>query len=123
MGLFGKKKENTGTEVKKEKQLSDRELMEKRYKEEKSRVIAEVEQLTPGQTLIYQLPEFYWSGFAAFVMAELNPEYPKKGKKYLFTVDRIEDGKPAGKKGRYFEGNDGKGYADAVVERQAKRYS
>jgi hypothetical protein len=119
MGLFGKKAE---TKEPKEKKPSEREIMEQQMKEDKSRVIAEVGTLAPGQTLIYQLPEFYWTGFAAFIKAELNPEYPKKVKKFLFFTDGIKDGKPDGRKSRYFEGNDGKGYADAVVERYAKRY-
>jgi hypothetical protein len=133
MGLFGKKKEtNTETkpeqkpeqqpEQKKVKPLSEREIIQKRYDEAVSRVTAELEQLPPGQALIYKLPELYWVGFTAFIIAEVNPEYPQKGKKYLMTLDNIVDGKPAGKKRRYFEANIAKEYAESVVTRTGERF-
>jgi hypothetical protein len=123
---FSKKKEAIKTEAKKNepkvKQLSESDILRKRTSEEINRITGELEQLAPGQTLIYQLPELYWSGFTAFIIAELNQEYPKKGKKYLAFVDGIKDSKPAGNKRRYFESNNAKTYAEAVAERQGKRY-
>ena len=64
----------------------------------RERIIEEVENLAPGETLTYKLPEFYHSGFAAFLSIELNPSYPEKGKKYHLITDKIADGKPAGQK-------------------------
>jgi hypothetical protein len=83
--MFGKKKEE------KVKEPSRRDILA-------ARIAGEVEQLQPGQMLAYRLPEFFWGGYAAFFMAELNPTYPQKGKKYVACIDQINDGKPAGKK-------------------------
>ncbi len=85
--MFGRKKENQ-TKV---KEPSPREIFVQR-------LVGEIESLAPGQVLTYQLPEFYWTGFAAFLIVEPNPTYPEKGKKYLMCTDKIADGKPAGRK-------------------------
>ena len=91
-------------------------------KEEINRVVGEMEQLTPGQTLIYKLPEFYWSGLGAFLIAELNPLYPQKGRKYIMSRDDIADGKPAGKKARVFESNKPSDFGEWVARRQGERF-
>jgi hypothetical protein len=83
--VFGKKKEPEA------KQPTAREILA-------ARISDEIEQLQPGQILTYKLPEFYWGGYAAFFMAELNPLHPKKGKKYNACIDQIANGKIAGKK-------------------------
>ena len=114
--MFGKKNEP------KVKEPSPREIAEKRIKEDVNRITIEVEQLAPGQTLIYKLPEFYWSGFAAFLMAELNPVYPQKGRKYIMSTDRIADGKPAGQKTRVWESNKSRAFAEWVAERNGVRF-
>jgi hypothetical protein len=127
MGWFGKNKE-TMTEQKPEeqmkKQLSEKEKrtsIQKVFDENCSQVVAEMEQLASGQMLTYKLPELYWSNFAAFIIAELNPEYPKKGKKYNMFLDGIADGKPEGKKRRYYESNKPEEYAESVITRQGER--
>lgn len=108
--MFGKKKEP------KTKELSLREVAS-------NRITSEVEQLAPGQALIYKLPELYWSGFAAFLMVKLNPSYPQAGKKYILYTDGIVDGKPTGKKGFSFQSNKPKDYADWVAERSGERFT
>lgn len=108
--MFGKKKEP------KVKEPSQKEIL-------MTRISDEVEQLASGQALIYRLPEFYWNGFAAFLMAELNPSYPEKGKKYILSKDKIEDGKPAGAKTRAFESDKPRDFADWVVSRNGERFS
>lgn len=84
--MFGKKKDNQ-TKV---KEPSPREILQ-------AKITAEIESLTAGQTLIYQIPEIYHAS-ARFHMVELNPTFPQKGKKYLMYTDGIADGKPAGNK-------------------------
>ena len=105
-------------EEKKVKQPSIREM----EKEEINRIAGEMEQLTPGQTLIYKLPEFYWSGLGAFLIAELNTLYPQKGRKYIMSRDDIADGKPAGKKARMFESNKPTDFGELVSRRQGERF-
>ena len=113
---MGEKKEE------KVKRLSERDIEANRIKEDTDRIIGEMEQLAPGQTLIYRLPEFYWSGFAAFLIAELNPSYPQKGRKFILSTDKIADGKPTGKKMRSFESNKPKDFAEWVSQRHGERY-
>jgi hypothetical protein len=86
--MFGKKKEEGKGKV---KEPTRRELLV-------GRIASEVEQLTPGQSLIYKLPKFYWGAFGAFLIAELNPTYPQEGKKYCIYTDKIADDKPTDKK-------------------------
>jgi len=89
-----------------------------------NRIVGEVEQLAPGQSLIYKLPEFYWSRFAAFLIVELNPSHPERGKKYIMSTDKIADGKPAGEKNRVRDTNKPRDYADWVADKQnAERFS
>ncbi len=87
------------------------------------RIASEVEQLAPGQSLIYKLPEFYWSGFAAFLVAEPNPTYPQKGKKYCMHTDRIVDGKPAGKIGYTWQSDKPNQVAEWMADRDGFRGS
>jgi len=100
------------------------ESQDERSKKEmkKNRIISEVEQLAAGQSLIYKLPEFYWSGFGAFLIAELNPTHPEKGKKYILSSDKIADGKPAGAKNRARDTDKPKDYADWVLQFNGERF-
>jgi len=54
----------------------------------------EIERLSAGQVLRYQLPEVYGGDFAVI---QANPDYPQKGKRYRLGSERMVDGKPAGK--------------------------
>ncbi len=58
-------------------------------------VLQELEQLAPGQELKHRI-QTRFSDYIAFV--EFNPGYPKKGKKYLLSVQDLENGKPVGQK-------------------------
>lgn len=107
--MFGRKKEP------KVKEPSPREIL-------MNQIADEVQKLAPGQSLIYKLPELYWSGFAAFLIAELNPSYPKKGRKYIMYTDKIVDGKPAGRRGSGWQTNNPRDYADWVVSRDGERF-
>ena len=102
--MFGKKKE---PEV---KEPSKRDILT-------AHIAGEIEQLAQGQTLVYKLPEFYWGGYAAFFMAEINPSYPQKGKKYCACIDQITDGKPAGKKTIAWQTDKPREIADWIAER------
>ncbi len=103
--MFGKKKTKE-----KPKEVTHREQLT-------ARIASEVEQLTPGQSLIYKLPEFYHDGFAAFLIAEPNPTYPQKGKKYCIFTDRIADGKPAGKRASMGQQDKSRGIAEWIADR------
>jgi hypothetical protein len=105
--MFGKKKDNQP----KEPPLG--EIL-------KNKIAEEIEALTPGQTLIYQLPEFYT--FARFFMVSVNPEFPQKGKKYLSWADKIVDGKPAGMKMILCGSNKALDAAKPIAERDSEQY-
>lgn len=91
--MFGKKKESD------KKEQDPREII-------KNRIVEELQQLEPGQHLVYKKPEFFRTGgFGEFAVAELNPLYPEKGKKYLFYNDNIANGKLAGQTGPKFQNN------------------
>jgi hypothetical protein len=108
--MFGKKK------IEQSKITSERDLIRAAIKKE-------VENLVPGQTLIYRLPEFYWNDFAAFLMVEINPTFPQKGKKYSMSRDGIVNGQPAGKKQYSGNTNNPNDYVDWVQRREGQRYN
>ncbi len=91
--MFGKKKDNQP----KVKVLTPREILT-------DKIEAEIESLTAGQALIYQLPKVY-NAASCFQMVELNPTFPEKGKKYLMYTDGIVDDRPAGKKKLLMDSN------------------
>jgi hypothetical protein len=101
--MFGKKKE---PEV---KAPTAREILA-------TRIIGELEQMTQVQSLIYKLPQEFWNAFGAFLIVELNPTYPQKGKKFCTYVDNIEDGKPAGKRRDLGQNNKPKDVADWIAQ-------
>ncbi len=107
--MFGKKKQ----EETKEKVLSPRQLLE-------NKIIAEVEGMAPGAPIIYELPEFYI--YARYLIVELNPDFPGKGKKYLMWADKMVDGKPEGKRMTQGSTNNPKAIADWIAQRDTDQY-
>lgn len=112
--MFGRKKEEGKVKI---KEPSPTEL-------KKRRIAEEIEKLSPRQTLIYRLPELYWSSFAGFFIVEANPDYPQKGKRFLMSTDMaVEGGKPAGKKRHLWESDKPQQVADWVGDRDGDLYS
>jgi hypothetical protein len=83
-------------------------------------MINQIEQIGPGQSLTYQLAAYLMDRFA---IAELNPEYTGKGRKYIVSSDRMGDGKPAAKKGRIRDSNKAKDIASWVLEKNGVLFS
>ena len=81
---------------------------------------SQIEQLGPGQSLSYKLPEAYGGDF---VIVELNPQYPGKGKKYVVSTDEMVEGKPAGKKFRIFDSDKPTDIGGWIVKRDGKLFS
>jgi hypothetical protein len=118
--MFWKKREKQPNQPKEEQLMqpkvkppSPREILVKKITEE-------VENLTEGQAVIYQIPEFYT--FARFLGVELNPTFPQKGKKYLMFLEKITDGKAAGKRIYMNRTNKASEYADWVADRDKEMY-
>jgi hypothetical protein len=107
--MFWKKKDNQP----KVKEPTPYEILVKKIAEE-------VETLTKGQAIIYQIPEFY--SFARFLGVELNPTYPQKGKKYLMFTDQMADGKPTGKRSYADSTNKATEFGQYVAERDGDKY-
>ena len=108
--MFWKKKQTEAkakeAKPQKAKKLSPKEIM-----------INQIEQLGPGQNLTYRLAEFLWEGFGGFIVVELNPQYPQKGRRYIVSTDKIVDGKPAGQKTRLWDSNKPKDVASWILEK------
>lgn len=81
----------------------------------------EIQRLAVGEILIYKLPEMYRE-WAAFLIVELNPAYPGKGKKYVMNTDKIVDGKPAGQRGNTWQSDKVKDIADWIAQRHGERF-
>jgi len=86
----------------------------------KAIIVSKVEQLDPGESVSYRLAEVYGGGLA---VVELNPQYPENGKKYFLSLEQIVDGKPEGKRGRFWNSNRPKDLAGWILERGGELYS
>ena len=86
----------------------------------KDTIAGQIEQLVTGQTLSYFTTG--WSGDYLIVF-ELNPRHPKKGKKYLVSIEELADGKPSGK--RQFVGDSNKPHdmAGWIINRKGELFS
>ena len=112
--MFGRNKEK---KEKKEKQLHPSEVM-------RNLAANQIEQLAPGRSLVYKLPEFYWSGFGAFLIIDANPDYPQKGRRYIMSTDKAtDDGKPAGRKYHEWDSNKVIDVAAWIANRDGELYS
>lgn len=106
------------------KEESNKKLSAKEIKEQNTkRIISEVEQLTPGQVLIYKVPEYLGIMGSVFLAIEFNPSFPGKGKKYTLSTDKLVDAKPSGQRARFIESNKPAEYASWVIDRVGERYS
>jgi hypothetical protein len=114
--MLWKKKGN----LTKEKLPNHQEVLRNKRETLKKQIIEEVESLTNGQTIIYQLSEFY--SFARFLGVELNPAFPQKGKKYRMFSDEMAGGMPAGKKSYMDSTNNASGFAEWVADKDSDQY-
>lgn len=54
-----------------------------------------IEQLIPGQTLRFKIPDT-WGG--SFIAVELNPQYNEGGRKYILSIENAVNGMPGDKR-------------------------
>lgn len=81
-----------------------------------------IETMEPGERLTYQLGKVYWSGLGGFAIIERNSEYPRRGKKFLISTDRILDGKPSGRPSRLWTSNKAREVALWVLDKAGMPY-
>ena len=111
--MFWKRKE--GKEGTKAAKLSPNEILANQIDQ----------QLTPGQTLRFKIkiPETSELGprkfEAGFINVELNPQYPQKGKKYVFSAENMVNGMPGGKRTIMYETDKSIELATSVLDRNA----
>ena len=106
---------------KKKDQKSQETAQQEKQVPAKDRVIAEVEQLVPGQAVIYKLPEKHRE-FASFFIIRMNPAYPGKGKKYIISLDKNQDRKPAGQESVLLETDKPAHFKSLVIDRSAEPF-
>ena len=93
----------------KEKKLSPSDIL-----------VKQIEQLGPEQSISYRLPETFGGGL---VVVELNPQYPKKGRKYILNTEKIVDGKPAGRRSHLWDSNKTGDIARWILDRMGEPFS
>jgi len=75
--------------------------------------------LEPGGEVVFKLGEIYLKPFVAIVG---NAEYPTRGKRFnVFQDTKDSDGKPAGKRAKFWDTNNAAEIADWIVSREGKR--
>jgi len=111
--MFWKKKQTEAkakeAKPQKAKKLSPKEIM-----------INQIEQLGPGQSVSYRLPETYGGGLA---VVELNSQYPTKGRMYILSTEKIVGGKPARQRSRLWDSNKAKDMAGWIIDRGGELFS
>jgi hypothetical protein len=120
--MFWKKTAPVPPEAKPTKEKAKPQKSEKKEKKlsPKDIVAGRIEQLGPGQSISYQLSEFYGGDLA---IVELNPDYPRKGQKYILSTQKMVDGKPMEKISCFWESNKPQDLAGWIVDRYDKLFS
>ena len=80
---------------------------------------SQIEQLVPGQTLRYRIPET-WGG--NFITVELNPQYPQKGRKYILSIENAVHGMPSGKKTIMYDSDNPIEIATSILDRNGELF-
>lgn len=112
--MFGKKKE-TGVKPQEAKTEGQQPVKAKKLSP-KDEIIQNIEQLHPGESLIYQLHEMWGAEVKDDVaIIEVNPQHPLKGMKYRVNFDKLVDGKLAGTRTFFSESNKPKDLASWVL--------
>ncbi len=78
-----------------------------------------IEQLIPGQTLRYKIPET-WGG--NFITVELNPQYPQKGRKYILSIEKMANGLPGGEKTIMYDSDKSIDLAASIKDRNGELF-
>jgi len=82
-------------------------------------LVSQIEQLVPGQTLRYRIPET-WGG--NFITVELNPQYPQKGRKYILSIENAAHGMPGGKKTIMYDSDNPKELVTSILDRNGELF-
>jgi len=90
---------------------------------EKKKTIERMQGLTPGKSLIYRLPEIYHGGIGAFAVIDVNPDFPKKGRHFIISADKAENGTPRGQKIRHWDTNNPKQIIDWLKDKNATPFN
>ncbi|MDD5127543.1 MAG: hypothetical protein PHR43_05565 [Dehalococcoidales bacterium] len=78
-----------------------------------------IEALASDGAISYALPDTFGGGLA---VVHLNPDYPNKGKKFVMSLESLENGKPSGKRRYLWDSNKAKDLADWVMDRLGKPF-
>ena len=82
-------------------------------------VAQQIATLQPGEEVTFKLGEMYVKPFVAIVR---NVDYPTQGKQFtVFQDSKDSDGKPAGKRGKFWDTNKAAEIADWIVSREGGR--
>ncbi len=98
---------------------SNKTSVAKPHKLTPSEVLAgKIEQLTAGKNLRYKITEPEAWG-CNFITVELNSQYPERGKKYLFSREKMANGLPDGNKCSIYDSDNALEIANSIIERKA----
>jgi hypothetical protein len=82
-------------------------------------IMSHIEQLSPGKSLSYWLPEVYGDQLA---VVEFNTMYPWRGRKYILSMQALVECKPNGEKTLVLESNEAKDIAAWVSRSRGVPY-
>jgi hypothetical protein len=80
----------------------------------------EIEQIVPGQTLRFKIPET-WGG--NFITVELNPQEPQTGRKYILSMENAIHGMPAQKRTIMYVSDKPMEIAASIMDRNGELFA
>jgi len=85
----------------------------------KNVIVEEIAKLGVGQSVSRVLHPTYGGGVA---IVTLNTDYPKKGHKYIISIEKMVDNKPTGQRTKFMESDKPKELADWIIGRAAEAF-
>ena len=78
-----------------------------------------IEQIVPGQTLRFKIPET-WGG--DFITVGLNPQEPQTGRKYILSMENTVHGMPGQKRTIMYVSDQPMGIAASIMDRNGELF-
>jgi hypothetical protein len=82
-------------------------------------LVTKIEQIIPGQTLRYKIPET-WGG--SFVVIEINPQHLQNGRRYFLSIEDGIQGMPGGPKTFMYDSDEPLTLAKSIIDRNGESF-
>lgn len=85
----------------------------------KDAMAQQIDAIPAGGEMVFKLGQIY---VKPFITVTINPEFPKSKKYVVFQEAAGTDGKPSGKRGKFWDTSNAKEIAGWLLEREGQAY-